>query len=895
MSDYPARSMATARRAGPRDRSRIFVASFATAFAAFLLLGGGGAPAPAIHSLHQVLALVTLCFFLWWHLFIAPLRQPRGWAAVFILVLLLIPALQLVPLPWSLWSSLPGRELPARVLEVAGLAPHWRPLSLDPEATRFAGATLLVPVAAFIGASALDRDRRILLVKLLLIVALISAGVAALQAALPGTSSLYLYPRAIFTQASGLFANRNFQSDLLLIAILFAAFLSRVQPGRLTVPGTDRRYGLSAVLIPFFALLVIATQSKTGALLLLPVLLLALLTLFGTGRGGRVPLYAGAAAAAVAALALSATRIGTALAERFESFDPSEEIRSAALPDIWHAVELHYPFGSGLGTFDLVYRSVERLQNVQEKYLNHAHNDYLEVLLEAGPAGILLTALFIIALVVRGWQVWRRRGQSRHSLLERVSLAGLAILVLHSMGDYPLRTVTLLAVFGMLCAFLFTDPADASVGEGRNARKAPPLAGKKRLALGAGAALVVIGAVASWTTLTIGAARQLAQAGVGSTAFDLRPSNSRAAAVAAGVKLAQGDAVAAQRIALQGVAASPMDAAALRTLGEARNRLKRGSGDEEMVMAARLTWRDGPTQVWVIERAILTGQLLIAGERVEAMARRNEARELVYAMTRLLALDPQMRERIIGNLAEKPVWRQGFLTDGAPKTRQQLEALALILEGLAVSRAPANIAEARMTIDELLLAGEGVQAWQLRNKLFGQQSSRDSLLSDSGFQRSDTSYQPADNNTLFDWRVYASGGSEAGVEDDPDRKGNRVVYAAWRSGPPAELMTRITALPPGAYRFRYRVRAVPQGPEALRWDLRCGTGGGPPFAGGVLAPVGGSAWESREFAFAIPPACPVQRISLSTVGLASGGEANIDDVVILRPEGLAGASAASDN
>lgn len=881
--DSRARGSAAGRRAAPRDRSRIFVICFASLFTVFLLFGGGGAPAPMVHALHQALAIAALCFFLWWHLLVRRLDQPRGWSAAFILALLMIPVLQLIPLPWSVWSSLPGRELPAHALEVAGLAPHWRPLSLDPEMTRFAGMTLLIPIAVFIGTSALDQDRRVLLVKLLLVVTLVSAVAGALQAAMPGSRALYLFPRSTFTEASGLFANRNFQSDLLLVGILFAAFLSRVQPGRISLPWSDRRLGFAACLIPFFALLVVATQSKAGAVLLLPVLLLALLTTLGSGRGSRIPFYVAAGATVAAAVVLLNSAIGSGVVDRFKSFDRAQEARSAALPDIWYAIELHYPFGSGLGTFDHVYRSVERLKNVGEKYLNHAHNDYLEALLEAGPVAILLVVLFFIGLAVRGWRVWRRRDKTHRSLLERISLAAVILLAIHSLGDYPLRTVTLLAVFGMLCAFVFTDAPVSSGGEVRGTPTPRLLTAK---ALSTGAVLAVIGLAAGVTALSIGIARQLAQGGVGSMAFELRAANSRAAELAAASNLAAGNPDIAERIALRGVAASPIDAAALRVLGEARNRLQPGSGDEEMVMAAKLTWRDGPTQIWVTERALRSGELLIAGERVEAMARRNRAREMVYALTRLLAVDPQMRKRIIGNLAARPIWRQGFLTDGAPKTPQQLKALALVLEGLARTPAPANIAEARMTIDELVQSGEVLAAWRLRERLFGSQPGQSSLISDSGFNRRDTSYRPAENNTLFDWRVHAAGGSEAGVESDPELKGNRLLYALSGSGPPAQLVSRIIVLPPGDYRFNYRVRAEEaQGPEAFRWDLRCGTGGGNSLAGGILGPVSGPAWEDRSFTFSIPSNCSAQGITLSTVGLTSGGEANIDDVRIERIDG----------
>ena len=48
--------------------------------------------------------------------------------------ILILPLLQLVPLPPSVWQALPGRELPAQIDASLGLN-IWRPLTLDIEGT----------------------------------------------------------------------------------------------------------------------------------------------------------------------------------------------------------------------------------------------------------------------------------------------------------------------------------------------------------------------------------------------------------------------------------------------------------------------------------------------------------------------------------------------------------------------------------------------------------------------------------------------------------------------------------------------------------------------------------------------------------------------------------------
>ena len=58
-------------------------------------------------------------------------------------------------------------------------------------------------------------------------------------------------------------------------------------------------------------------------------------------------------------------------------------------------IEDSFPVGTGLGTFSTVYRRYEDPSRVTRQFANHAHNDYLEAVLELGLAGILLILGFL--------------------------------------------------------------------------------------------------------------------------------------------------------------------------------------------------------------------------------------------------------------------------------------------------------------------------------------------------------------------------------------------------------------------------------------------------------------------------------------------------------------------
>ena len=62
--------------------------------------------------------------------------------------------------------------------------------------------------------------------------------------------------------------------------------------------------------------------------------------------------------------------------------------------------------GTGIGTFQQVYRRYENPGAVDQWYANHAHNDYLEIALEGGLPAIILLALFFAWWLRQGREAW---------------------------------------------------------------------------------------------------------------------------------------------------------------------------------------------------------------------------------------------------------------------------------------------------------------------------------------------------------------------------------------------------------------------------------------------------------------------------------------------------------
>ena len=138
----------------------------------------------------------------------------------------------------------------------------------------------------------------------------------------------------------------------------------------------------------------------------------------------------------------------------------------------WHDIGWalkHYGLaGTGFGTFVPVFQSAESLNSVVPQYINHAHNDFLELLLEGGlPAAFLMLAFLVIVAMAL-----LRRSKSGKSaerpLVNLGATAGILLVLLFSLVDFPLRMLALSAVFALLFAALLPTRVSGANANGRD-------------------------------------------------------------------------------------------------------------------------------------------------------------------------------------------------------------------------------------------------------------------------------------------------------------------------------------------------------------------------------------------------------------------------------------------
>ena len=423
------------------------------------LFGGGGVAYGLPNLVVQLAALVVLGMHgpaVW--RFIR--KAPRG-LVILALTTLALPLLQLIPLPPAIWQAIPGRELLRDSLGTLGQLP-WHPLTVSTARTLVAFLGLIAPFAVLV--LVLQSDSRALHRAKQIFIAMGIAGVVlgTMQVLAGGESALLYVEAANQGVLAGLFANRNSSAIFFVCCLLL---LCSNHAGRLLSLKGLLAFGTAALLVVG----VILTQSRTGLVLLALPGGLFLLRLIvnqrgrqddaqGFGRTGR-GLFAASLAVVLVALGVGAG-MGTLPQTRFDTvmdrFNKTTEERPAIWEDARFSAQRYWPVGAGMGTFDEVFQIDESLENITSRRAGRAHNDYLELAIEAGAAGFLLIALWAGWIL---WSTWTALGNERR--WDALAHSGILLAIaLQSLVDYPLRNQTMLC----LAAFAVAILTRASVG-----------------------------------------------------------------------------------------------------------------------------------------------------------------------------------------------------------------------------------------------------------------------------------------------------------------------------------------------------------------------------------------------------------------------------------------------
>jgi O-antigen ligase len=115
------------------------------------------------------------------------------------------------------------------------------------------------------------------------------------------------------------------------------------------------------------------------------------------------------------------------------------------------------PFlGWGLGTFPVVYPEFRSFYTTF--FVNQAHNDYLQLLVETGLAGFAIALWFLVLTFRRAWAKLENWTQTVNGTLTAAALMGCVGILAHSFVDFNLQIPANAALFYVLCAIAAADP-----------------------------------------------------------------------------------------------------------------------------------------------------------------------------------------------------------------------------------------------------------------------------------------------------------------------------------------------------------------------------------------------------------------------------------------------------
>lgn len=378
------------------------------------------------------------------------------------LLLVALVLLQICPLPNSL-APMFGRDRDG----IAGDS-HFT-ISMARYQTVSHLLLLVTYLTAFFLTLALCQDRN---AKKRLVFALVSlgafeAGYGLIQY-LIGWQQIFTYVKKYYLEdATGTYINRNHFAGFLemifpftaVLALRWAKLLSKNSSGgartlRRIAAGTEMVALMFWVFLAIllFAALVFA-RSRMGIVSAL-VSLVAILAIAGTSSLGKRTRAAIGALFLFGALALIAWIGSEPVISRFETlgeeYNLGRDNRIAIWRDTLGLIRQHPLLGTGLGSYSVVYPSVQT--TFLSLLVEHAHCDYLEVASELGlPGGILVFGCFfwVLARTVRQFRNVEEHFEKTVSL---GCIGSIVAILVHSLADFNLYIPANALVFAIILA-----------------------------------------------------------------------------------------------------------------------------------------------------------------------------------------------------------------------------------------------------------------------------------------------------------------------------------------------------------------------------------------------------------------------------------------------------------
>jgi O-antigen ligase len=390
--------------------------------------------------------------------------------------------MQLVPLPPGIIKIiLPGTyNLYSETVFVDGPA-RWMPLSIDVKATLTEFFRILSYAVFYVLTVQLLSRRENLkkVITAVIIFASVLSFLAILQHILSNDKIYWVRRIAQGASPFGPYVNRNHYAGLMemifpLVLSLFLFYKPHIvhkslrdkltQAFNLNSTNIYLLLGFSAVLI---ATSVFLTLSRSGIVSLCVSLLFFGIMFFARGKDRK----RGIVIISICVLViLSVGWFGwEPVFERFERIrNPQGDISELRLV-IWNDsrnIIRDFPlFGTGAGSFVDIYPKYRTTQG--DRIVDHAHNDYIEILSEGGVAAFAICAWFLVVLFHRSFGVFRKRSETYSVYVFIGCVTGIISILVHSITDFNLH-IGANGLYLFFLAALAVSAANTRLHEGLN-------------------------------------------------------------------------------------------------------------------------------------------------------------------------------------------------------------------------------------------------------------------------------------------------------------------------------------------------------------------------------------------------------------------------------------------
>ena len=355
------------------------------------------------------------------------------------LLLLAYPLFQLLPLPLSFLGA-----IHPKLKEVVTLSPDaplmFHSISLYPFATEKEVSRLFLYLAVFFMAAfgIRDEDEAYKVIRALVVFGFV-LGVFGLIQHATSNGKIYWFwspiSRNTFLQF-GPFVNRNH----------FAGFIGMIIPFSIGITFMSRsieKKVMYAFLGIGMAIALFFTLSRGGIISFVTGLLVFSTVLFTQGISKRklIPVVLFVVVLTAYLLFFGVSPV----IEKFTQSRGSNEARLIAWQATLSAFRDYPVFGSGFGTFQYIF-TVYQPQGIS-LYWAHAHNDYVELLLELGIVGTIIVLVFFV--VVFG-TIMKTNWKGSELYLGAALLSSIATIAVHSIVDFNLHIPSNALLFSLI-------------------------------------------------------------------------------------------------------------------------------------------------------------------------------------------------------------------------------------------------------------------------------------------------------------------------------------------------------------------------------------------------------------------------------------------------------------